>query len=261
MREPLRLVSVLTHRDDEPGEGAATLARYVAAGHEVMVVTCTDDDADDTEVAVVSEVLGVGHHRLGFPASRRGSGGSRLSRGSFASVPVEEPTERLVRVLREFRPHVVVVHEDVADRGPDRVRCRAASAAAFDAAGDPVRFPGTGAPWQPTKLYHVHEWNEARMTALHEALLAEQLESPYHDRLRGSGNGRITTRVPCGDFFPLRDQVLRAHAERFDPGRHWFAVPVRVRQAVWPTEDFELVRCHVATTLPEDDLLAGISPR
>jgi mycothiol S-conjugate amidase len=210
---------------------------------------------------VVSDVLGVGHHWLGFPRSRRRAGDGPAPR--FASVPLEEATERLVCVLREFRPHVVIVYVDTVDPDADRVRGWEASVAAFDAAGDPARFPAAGEPWQPSKLYNVYEWSETRMRALHEALLMEHLESPYHDWLEEpvGGAGRITTRVPCGDCFPVRDQVLHAHTGRLDPGHHWFAVPVRVRQAVWPTEDFELTRCHVATSLPEDDLLAGVSPQ
>jgi mycothiol S-conjugate amidase len=261
---PLRLVSVLTRQDDEPGEGAATLARYVAAGHEVMVVTCTseEDDAED-EVAVVSEVLGVGHHRLGFPASGLRPHGEPVPPGRFASVPIAEPVERLVRVLREFRPHVMVVYADTVEPDQDRLRCRDAAAAAFDAAGDPALFPAAGEPWQPLKLYTVYEWSGPRMRALHEALVAEQLESPYRDRLTepAGDTGRITTRVPCGEYFPVREQLLRAHAGRLDPRSHWFAVPVRIRQAVWPTEDFELTRSHAETSLPEDDLLADISPQ
>jgi len=258
MNEPLRLLSVLTRQADEPGEGAATLARYVAAGHEVMVVTCTGGG----DAAAVIEALGVGHHWLGFPDSDSDSGGEPVPPGQFASVPLEEPTERLVRVLREFRPHVVVVYEDAGDPDPDRVRCREVSVAAFETAGDPTRFESAGEPWQPLKLYTAHEWSEKRMAALHEALLAEGLRSPYHEWLKEPAGGakRITTRVPCGEYFPVRNQVLRAHAERLHPGCHWFAVPVRVRQAVWLTEDFELARSHVETALPEDDLFSGISP-
>lgn len=261
MNEPLRLVSVLTNQIDEPGEGAATLARYAAAGHEVMVVTCTGED--DDELPVLSELLGVGHHRLGFAGSGPWPRGGPLPADRFASVPIEEPVERLVRVLREFRPHVVVVHENSVEHDPDRERCRRASVAAFDAAGDPARFPAAGAPWQARKLYNVHEWSQPRMRALHDALRAEQLESPYGEWLKEPTGGAqwITTRVPCAEYFPVRDAVLRAHAARLDPDCHRFAVPVAVRQAVWPTEDFELARCLVAISLPEDDLLAGITPQ
>ena len=41
MVEQLRMMAVHAHPDDESSKGAATMARYVAAGHEVMVVTCT----------------------------------------------------------------------------------------------------------------------------------------------------------------------------------------------------------------------------
>ena len=39
--QPLRLLHVHAHPDDESSKGAATTARYVAEGVQVMVVTCT----------------------------------------------------------------------------------------------------------------------------------------------------------------------------------------------------------------------------
>src|SRR5699024_11714084 len=41
----LRLMTVHAHPDDESSKGAATMARYVAEGHQVMVVTCTGGEA------------------------------------------------------------------------------------------------------------------------------------------------------------------------------------------------------------------------
>lgn len=41
MSESLRLMHVHAHPDDESSKGAATTARYVAEGVEVLVVTCT----------------------------------------------------------------------------------------------------------------------------------------------------------------------------------------------------------------------------
>lgn len=250
---PLRLVAVLAHECDEPGEGAATLARYAAVSHEVMVVTFTQATpcgGMNGDIDAVTEVLGVGHHRLCHPTA------------GHPPVPAAEPTEQLVRVLREFRPHVVVVHDDATTSDPDRERCRAATLAAFDAAGERDLFPAAGEAWQPYKLYHAHEWHEPRMRALHDALLEEGLASPYGKWLAEPVGGaeRITTRVDCADYFPVRHEVLRTHAAQLDPDHHWFAVPARVRQAAWPTEDFELTRSHVPTTLPEDDLFAGLGP-
>ena len=104
------------------------------------------------------------------------------------------------------------------------------------------------------------------MTALHEGMVAAGLESPYgewlekwdEDEGRGSRERELTTRVPCGDFFIKRDDALRAHATQVDPDGLWFRVPLSIQLAVWPTEDYELVRSLVETSLPEDDLFAGI---
>src|SRR5881392_3192422 len=39
--DPLRLMAVHAHPDDESSKGAATMARYVDEGVDVLVVTCT----------------------------------------------------------------------------------------------------------------------------------------------------------------------------------------------------------------------------
>jgi mycothiol S-conjugate amidase len=236
----LRLLAVHANPGDESRWGAATLARYAAAGCEVMVVTCTGADLPAgraAELATAVEALDVGYHCLGFTGS------------GFASVPVGEPAEALVRVLREFRPYVVITSAESGE----------VSSVAFDLAGDRERLPEAGPPWQPLKLYQVHEWCQARMAALHEALLAEGLESPF--TAGTAGEERITTRVRCDAYFPLRDRALLAHASQIDPDDLRFAVPPRVQAAAWPTEDFELVRCHVETSLPENDLFAGVPAR
>ena len=138
--------------------------------------------------------------------------------------------------------------------------------AAFEAASDPSRFPDAGEPWQPLKLYFHHSFNRPRTQALHDAMLARGLESPYAERLADweidpEHDARITTRVPCGEYFPVRDRALLAHATQIDPDGPWFHVPLEVHQEAWPTEDYELVRSYVDSPTPEDDLFAGIRGR
>jgi mycothiol S-conjugate amidase len=134
---------------------------------------------------------------------------------------------------------------------------------AFAAAGDPTRYPDAGEPWQPLKLYYHHGFHRQRTQALHDAMIAEGLESPYAERLAEwepdpAHDARVTTRVPCAEYFPVRDRALLAHATQIDPDGHWFACPLRVHQAAWPTEDYELVESRVPTELPESDLFAGV---
>jgi mycothiol S-conjugate amidase len=292
--QPLRLMTVHAHPDDESSKGAATCARYVSEGVEVMVVTCTGGEAGSIlnpamdipevhadmpgtrrrEMARAAEILGVAHRWLGFVDSGLPEGDPKppLPPGCFALEPLEVPTEALVRVVREFRPHVLVTYDENGGYPhPDHIRCHEISVAAFEAAGDPDRFPEAGEPWQPLKLYYSHGFSKARVVAFHEAMLEAGLESPYAEWLekwddsRPDNGGRVTTRVACGEWFSVRDDALRAHATQIDPTSRWFAVPLELQQRVWPTEDYELARSIVDTeetnASPGDDLFAGIRER
>ena len=108
--------------------------------------------------------------------------------------------------------------------------------------------------------------------ALHEEMLRRGLESPHTKISRNGRTGKrsaattgvepeITTQVPCGDYFAIRDQALIAHATQIDPDGFWFRCPLEVQQAVWPTEDYHLARSVVDSELPEDDLFAGVRER
>ena len=283
----LRLMAVHAHPDDESSKGAATMAKYVAEGAEVMVVSCTGGEAGSVlnpamdkpgirenmpqvrreEMARAAKILGVRHHWLGFVDSGLPDGDPPppLPEGSFATVPLEEPTAALVKVMREFRPHVVLTYDENGGYPhPDHIRCHEVSMAAFDAAPEPDRFPDAGDPWQPLKLYYMHGFSRARMQLFHDALVGAGLESPYAEWLErwnpdwADVMERVTTRIGCGDYFEVRDEALKAHATQIDPNSRWFAVPLEMQRKLWPTEEYELVRSLVDSTLPEDDLFAGV---
>ncbi len=289
MSEQLRLMAVHAHPDDESSKGAATMARYVDEGADVLVVTCTGGERGSVlnpamdrpevagnltairaeEMARAREILGVRQEWLGFVDSGLPEGDPLppLPEGCFAVQPVETAAGRLVEVIRRFRPHVILTYdEDGGYPHPDHVMTHTISVAAFEAAGDPDRYPEAGEPWQPMKLYYHMTFTKARVLALHEAMLAAGLESPYEEWLTGwldehDSSHRITTRVPCADWFRRRDQALMAHATQVDPEGRWFSVPLALQREAWPTEDFELARSLVDTELPEDDLFAGVRER
>lgn len=276
---------VHAHPDDESSKGAASTARYVAQGVDVHVVTCTGGERGSIlnpnmdrpdilakitqvrrrEMESARDILGVTQDWLGFVDSGWPEGDPKppLPEGCFALEDVEVAAEPLVRLIRSFRPHVVTTYDE---RGgyphPDHIMCHRVSVHAFEAAGDPERYPAAGEPWQPQKLYYHHN-SFAKYQSLHEAMLSHGLDSPYQERLahwkrEPEWEQRMTTQVECGDWFGVRDQALLAHATQIDPDSFWFAIPREIQQEVWPTEDFELVVSHVSTQLPEDDLFAGI---
>ena len=286
MAEPLRLMHVHAHPDDESSKGAATTAKYVAEGVEVLVVTCTGGergsilnpamDRPDVlanigeirrqEMAHAREILGVDQEWLGFVDSGWPDGDPPppLPDGCFASLPLDVAARPLVEVIRRFRPQVMTTYDENGGYPhPDHVMCHRVSVAAFEAAGDPEAYPEVGEPWQPRKLYYHHSFHRERTQALHDEMLRRSLESPYAERLAEwepdpEHAARITTRVPAADYFPVRDRALLAHATQIDPEGPWFACPLDVHQVAWPTEDFELARSLVDTERPEDDLFAGV---
>jgi mycothiol S-conjugate amidase len=277
---------VHAHPDDESSKGAASTAMYVTQGVDVHVATCTGGERgsilnpkmDRPDIAAnmaevrrqemerARDILGIRQDWLGFVDSGWPEGDPKppLPEGCFALVPLEEATERLVALIRSFKPHVLTTYDENGGYPhPDHIMCHKVSVEAFHAAGDPERYPDAGEPWQPLKLYYSHNWNRPKMIAIHEAMLAHGLDSPWEERLKEwkpepEWDARITTKVPCGDYFGVRDQALLAHATQIDPKSFFFTTPMEWQQRLWPTEEFELARSRVPVSLPETDLFAGI---
>src|SRR6266487_3252011 len=130
----LRLMAVHAHPDDESSKGAATMARYVREGSDVLVCTMTGGERGDVlnpamdrpevkanmarirrdEMARAREILGVEQRFLGFTDSGLPEGDPKppLPEGSFAMVPLAEAAAPLVKAVREFRPHVILTYDE-----------------------------------------------------------------------------------------------------------------------------------------------------
>lgn len=289
----LRLMAVHAHPDDESSKGAATMARYVREGIDVMVCTMTGGERGDVlnpamdrpevkadmarirreEMARAREILGVQQRFMGFVDSGLPEGDPKppLPDGSFALVPLAEAVAPLVKAVREFRPHVILTYDENGGYPhPDHIKTHQVTVEAFEAAADPDRYPEAGEPWQPLKLYYFVSFHQAKYVALHEEMLRRGQDSPYEkifaqweERARkreelGIKQLEITTRIDVADYLEIRDQALLAHATQIDPKSAWFDCPLDVQRAAWPTEDYHLARSLVDTELPEDDLFAGV---
>ena len=285
MSSPLRLMAVHAHPDDESSKGAATMAKYARDGVDVLVVTCTGGERGDVlnprmaavdpadmpalrvkEMAAAAEILGVRQHWLGFVDSGlpKGDPLPPLPEGCFARVPLDQSGPSLVALIREQRPQVLTTYDEAGGYPhPDHVRTHEISMWAVDHAADPDFRPDLGAAWQVSKVYYHLTFTKPRLLALDAAARAAGLESPYAEWLarwedRPDEPRHVTTRVECAAYFPLRDRALLAHASQVDPGGRWFALPLELQTAAWPTEDYELARSTVPTSEPEDDLFAGL---
>ncbi|WP_332761053.1 mycothiol conjugate amidase Mca [Pseudarthrobacter sp.] len=290
----LRLLAVHAHPDDESSKGAATMAMYAAAGVDVMVATCTDGSRGDIQNPAVegephpkrdmagarrlemdqaAKVLGIQQRWLGFTDSGLPEGDPLppLPAGSFAVQPLERAAAPLVRLVRDFKPQVIVSYDENGGYPhPDHIMAHRVAVEAFAAAGDPSRYPDAGAAWEPSKLYYDRAFSPDRFRALHFALEEAGLQSPYAQRLAAwletdaeghtppQGAHATTTQIDCGDFFEARDDALRAHRTQVDPLGFFFAVSAEMQRRVWPWEDYSLIESRVPAELPEKDLFAGL---
>ncbi|PNI07836.1 mycothiol conjugate amidase Mca [Arthrobacter sp. AFG7.2] len=291
---PLRLLAVHAHPDDESSKGAATMAKYAAAGVDVLVATCTDGSRGDIQNPAVegephpkrdmagarrlemdraAAILGVRQRWLGFVDSGLPEGDPLppLPNGSFATLPLHRAAAPLVQLVRSFKPHVILSYDENGGYPhPDHIMAHRVAVEAFESAGDGSRYPDAGEPWEPSKLYYDRAFSPERFRALHFALEEAGLQSPYAERLaawlEADAEGHTpppathptTTQVDCGDFFEVRDDALRAHRTQVDPLGFFFAVSPEMQRRVWPWEDYSLIHSRVPSELPERDLFAGL---
>ncbi len=283
------------HPDDEASKGAGTVARYAAEGIRAALVCCTGGEegeilnpaADTPEVRadlgavrmaeLQASVDAIGYaelYLLGYRDSGMAGTEANARADNFANAPLDEAVGKLVAIIRREQPQVLVTYGDErAFYGhPDHIQVHEISVVAFDAAGDPERFPEAGPPWQPVKLYF-SGFSFRRIRALHDAYLRIGEESPYAERIeqfeKALGNAEMpitppTTLVDVSDFLDARRRALIAHRTQIDPDSHWMRVPDELLRETFPWEEYVLARSLVpglempTPEAPEHDLFAGV---
>jgi N-acetyl-1-D-myo-inositol-2-amino-2-deoxy-alpha-D-glucopyranoside deacetylase len=205
-RPDLRLLLVHAHPDDESIGQGATMARYVAEGAGVTLVTCTAGemgeilvpelvhlaaDQEDKlgehrrgEIADAMKVLGVTDHRwLGGFQTYRDSGmkwhedgyaiaADDIHDNAFWHADLTEAADHLVRVIREVKPQVLVTYDQFGGYGhPDHIQAHRVAMYAAQLAAVPSYSRELGEPWDIAKIY----WgamSETRMRASLRAIRA-----------------------------------------------------------------------------------------
>jgi len=286
---PLRLLTVHAHPDDESSKGAPSIAKYRSEGIFATLVCCTGGEAGDIlnpamdrpevrenlpqvrleELNAAAAIIGyervemLGYHDSGMPDSD-----TNAREDNFWNAPLDSAVERLVRIIRRDRPQVIVTYSDDQQHyaHPDHLKVHEVTLPAFERSGSADWYPDAGEPWQPLKLYYT-EWSKERIQGLHSKFEELGLESPFGgewiERIEAMESvNRITTRVPIAEFYEVREKALIAHATQVDPTeKFWFGLPTEVARDVHPFDDYVLAQSLVTSELPESDLFAGVPGR
>ncbi len=185
------------------------MAMYAAAGVDVLVATCTDGSRGDIqnpameavphpkrdmagarhlEMARAAAVLGVRQRWLGFVDSGLPEGDPAAAAAGWLFRDAAAGTGGSARWSgwsASFKPQVILSYDENGGYPhPDHIMAHRVAVEAFEAAGDPARYPGTGAAWAPSKLYYDRAFSPERFRALHLALEETGLQSPYAERHR-----------------------------------------------------------------------------
>lgn len=289
------LLVVAPHPDDESVTTGALLARHAALGLRTAVVTCTRGEEGEIAMAGVAGagtdideirphlgavraaelraacgVLGVTHLRsLGYRDSGMAGTASTYRADAFCNANLEEATGRLVSILRELRPTVVVTESAWGTYGhPDHVMARTVALRAFTAAGSETAFPTLGLPWQAARLYAVHptadrwgvneRWDELVQTMRAESQGAPFLSRWSHDLVNDEP---ITTLIDVSSYVGVQHAAISCHRTQFPTTSWWLTMPASARRVALGTSRLARLYPCPAVGEQEHDLFPGLLPQ
>ncbi|MCU1608006.1 MAG: 1D-myo-inosityl-2-acetamido-2-deoxy-alpha-D-glucopyranoside deacetylase [Modestobacter sp.] len=296
MTSDRRILLVHAHPDDETINNGASMARYVAEGAHVTLLTCTlgeegevlvpelaqlaADQADQLggyrigELAAAMAALGVTDWRfLGGAGRYRDSGmmgtPANAHPRAFWNADVEETAAHAVAVVREVRPQVLVTYDENGGYGhPDHIQAHRVAMRAVELSADPGYRPDLGAVWDVAKVYwccmprSVMRQGIEAMAALGEASpfagLGDVDEVPFV-----VSDDVVTAAVDSPGHAHAKEAAMRAHPTQMTVDGPFFALSNNLGQQVLATEYYRLVRGERGPAGPgpagwEDDLFAGL---
>jgi mycothiol S-conjugate amidase len=285
----LAIMVVHAHPDDEVFGGGATLARYADEGIHAILVTSTngecgevlDPDLDPekdkerlgeirvAELRRAADALGVETlELLGYRDSGMWEWPSNGHPESFNQADLNEAVGRMVRLIRQHRPDVVVTYnEDGGYAHPDHLMTHLVTTAAFQAAADPTRYPDAGEPWAASKLYAL-AWSRGDMHRLWWALKERGIKWPGRgeaDEDRppdwGAPDEMLTARIDVSGYRDRIKQARAAHRSQLKPDGFWNSLPEDIASQRFRYENFIRLRSRVKAPEREDDLFAGVPGR
>src|SRR3954453_17750217 len=232
-----RLLLVHAHPDDESIGTGATMAKYVAEGRGVTLITCTLGEEGEVLVPELASLAadqedGLGEHRIGELAAAMkelgatdhrflGEAGRYRDSGmewdptgharpmstvrddTFWKADLTEAATLLAEIIREVRPQVLVTYDEFGNYGhPDHIQAHRVAMYGASLAAVPSYRPDLGPAWDVAKIY----WGAMSANRMREGLR----------RLRASGDTTTFEGMdPDGPLpaFMVPDEYLSAVVE------------------------------------------------
>jgi N-acetyl-1-D-myo-inositol-2-amino-2-deoxy-alpha-D-glucopyranoside deacetylase/mycothiol S-conjugate amidase len=270
------LLLLHAHPDDEVFSTGGIIARYARAGDRVVVVYGTrgeqgemhDPDRDPAEAtprlgeireAEAREALAIlgatDVYFLGYRDSGMKDTDANQDPANFMNAPLDEATDRLLAIMREVRPQVVVTYDENGGYGhPDHVMTHKVAVEASNRA--------QGHPWAPQKLYLSARSREA-FKAYAEGLKQLDLKIPWLDGdfnfdEYGVPESELTAIIDISAVAPLKKRALAVHRTQIPSDFFYLRLPDNALSSVAGKEFFQRVSPPPRKGEQEDDLFAGV---
>jgi N-acetyl-1-D-myo-inositol-2-amino-2-deoxy-alpha-D-glucopyranoside deacetylase len=269
-------MAVHAHPDDEIFSTGGILARYAAEGARVVVVYGTrgeegeihDPNLDpatakarlgeirEAEAREAAAILGVTDvYFLGYRDSGMKDTESNQNPAAFMNAPFEAATERLLEIMRETRPQVVVTYDVDGGYGhPDHIMTNRITTEAFHRA--------QGSPRAPRKLYYGARSREGfRRYAEGLKELGHQIpwmKSDFNFDEYGVPDVDITAHIDISPYAPLKKQALAVHRTQIPGDFFYLSLPDDVSRNLQGTEFFVRIAPPHQPGEREDDLFSGV---
>jgi N-acetyl-1-D-myo-inositol-2-amino-2-deoxy-alpha-D-glucopyranoside deacetylase len=287
-----RLLLVHAHPDDETINNGATMAKYVAQGAHVTLVTCTRGEEGEVlvpelahlassqsdqlgshregELADAMRELGVTDFRfLGAPNKKwRDSGMMDTEPNNrsdvFWQANLDEAAMELVKVILEIKPQVLITYDEFGGYGhPDHIQAHRVAMRAAELAAQPSMNGGQS--WEISKIY----WNTMPKSVIEEGIAKmKEIGSDFFgvesaDELPFVKPDEIVTAMIDGtQFIDQKMAAMRSHPTQITLDGPFFALSNNLGNSVWGNEYYRLVKGEKSAPFDakgyESDLFAGI---
>jgi len=272
------LMAVHAHPDDESISTGGILAKYAARGIRTIVVYCTRGEAGEIlnhefvppspgmdmqeireiELRKAVETLQVGSvFFLEYRDSGMEGDPQNHHPQAFAQADIEEATGKLVNIIRQTRPHVLVTYNQRGTYGhPDHIMANRVTVRAFKAAADPAFRGGNGLPpWGPAKLYYT-AIPLLRVRMMRQVAVERGEEFEFDPEVLGTPEERISSAIDIREFLARKFKAIFCHESQMGPNSFFRRIPEERKEAAFGWEYFECV--HGCTSKRETDLFEGI---
>jgi len=274
-----RLLGAFAHPDDE-GIVSGALLQYSTSGVETGLVCATRGEVGEIadpalatpenlgqvregEMRAAAEVLGV--HNLWFLDYRdSGMAGTpeNADPRAFAQASAAEVVGKLVKIIREFRPQLIITFDESGAYGhPDHIAIYRYTTSAFHAAADAVQYPDLGPAHSVSKLYY-SSFPRSALRAIGEWMSTQNYEGSFSgldpEKL-GMPDEQISVWLNVEPWREQKDRSRSMHRTQLDPNNLMAKIPEEIQRNWRSHERYQLAASRVGPDVPgENDLFARI---